>query len=274
MKMKKRFLLSLFLALVLVLSFSSVAMATDPTTVDVTWDGAGIIGGTVVAGDDATVVWTSQGVTSNTGEFHAADQNNNPYGYNVDTCSFSLEASLAGGGLAMLDVLRTDAKTSYGAAGQRSYTFVGIDDGTATLQNRSGTNYASMRDCNYSWNSNDHITVTGASYYALSRFMDSENSVTGDANFAGLQAWGSGDADLDCMNAEASAGQVRLGKGCGCYTNADFTANGIGTLQLDGVGNNSATTAMAPGMTGATSFQFIASWVGTFSIADYSITAN
>ena len=157
----------------------------------------------------------------------------------------------------------------YGQPGQESFTFVGVSDGSASLQNRSRTNFASMRDCNYGWHSNDHIVVNSATSYALQRYMDS-----GTGNYASLWASGSGSADLDCMNAEASAGQVRLGKGCGCYTNADFTANGVGTLQLDGAGNNSATTAMAPGMVGASSFSIIANWTGNFSVADYSVTAN
>jgi len=266
--MKSKLILALAIALTLVLSLGGLALAADPTTVDVTWDGIGEVGGAVTAGDDANANFYSGG-NSHTGAFHASDDNHNPYGYGVDSCSFSMETSIGGGGEAWLDVNRTDAKTSYGAAGQQSYTYVWTNDGDATLQNRSATNYASMKDSNYGWHSNDHITVTGATAYTLQRFVDS-----GNVNFAGLLASGTGDADLDCMSSEASAGRVRLGWGCGCYTNADFTANGTGTLWLDAVGNNSATTAMAPGMTGASSFHFIANWAGSFSIADYSVTAN
>ena len=264
----KKIIITIASVLLLVILTAAPVLADSPTDVNVTWSGAGGVDGDVTAGDDASASFHSEG-SSHTGAFHATDSNNNPYGYGVDSCSFSLDTAIAGTGWAELDVNRTDAKTSYGAAGQQSYTFVGVSSGAATLQNRSGTNYASMKDCNYGWNANDHITVTGASMYTLQRFMDSGNN-----NFAGILAGGSGDADLDCMNAEASAGQVRLGPGCGCYTNADFSANGAGTIQLDGVGNNSATTAMAPGMVGASSFTFVANWIGGFSIADYSITAN
>ena len=49
----KRLIISLILGLVLILSVSGMALADDPTTVDVTWDGAGMVDGTVTAGDDA-----------------------------------------------------------------------------------------------------------------------------------------------------------------------------------------------------------------------------
>lgn len=266
---KKRIFLALVLAVVMLVSLAGAALAADPTTVDVTWDGAGIVDGTVTSGDDANAAFTSFGATGNVGVFNAVDNNDNPYTYNVDSCVFSLDTNISGGGYAGLQVNRTDAKTSYGLPGQLSYTYVEIANGSATLQNRSNTNYASMRDSNYGWNANNHITVTGASSYYLERYMDS-----GNTNFAGIQAGGAGDADLDCMSSEASAGQVRLGWGCGCYTNADFAASGSGTLTLTGVGNNSATTAALPGMTGANAFSIIASWLGSFNISDYSTTTN
>jgi len=266
--MKKLFGIAMALALIASLAVGSVALAADPTEVIVNWDGGGSVGGSVTAGDDASANFYS-GSNYQVGEFHAVDNNNNPYGYGVDSCTFSLDTSLNGGGMASLLVDRTDAKTSYGGAGQQSYTSVFTYDGCATLQNRSSTNYASMKDCNYGWNANDHITVSGSSYYELQRYVDS-----GAGNYAEINATGGGDADLDCMGSEASAGQVRLGFGCGCYTNANFTANGAGTMELYAQGNNSTTTAMAPGMTGATSFDFVASWVGTFNIPDYSTTAN
>lgn len=269
---KKGLAIGLGLAILLSLAFSGIAFASDPTTVDVDWSGAGSVDGEVNAGDDAVVYFHSEG-NNHAGEFHAIDNNDNPYGYEVDSCSFSLETAIAGTGWAELIVNRTDSKTSsYGPAGQQSYTFVGVNSGSATLQNRSSTNYAAMKDCNYGWHANDHITVTGASAYTIQRFMDS-----GSVDFAGILVNGVGDADLDCMNAETSGGwATKLGCGCGCYTNADFTATGSGQFQLVGTGDTSTTTAMAPGMTGASSFNFIANWIGgsTFTVPDYSTTVN
>lgn len=266
--MKRILGIALALAMLASLMVSSVALADGPTGVVITWDGAGEVDGSVDTGD-ALTLFHSEG-TDHVGEFNAVDSNNNPYGYGVDNGEFSLETVIDGSGWAELDVTRTDSKTSmYGPAGQQSYSFVGVEDGVATLQNRSLTNYASMRDSNYGWHANDHITVVGADGYLLIRAMDS-----GAGNVASLQAGGTGSADLDCMSSEASAGQVRLGWGCGCYTNADFTATGTGTFQLDGVGNTSATTAMAPGMIGASSFTIIANWLSSFSVSDYSVTAQ
>lgn len=268
-KVYKLFGIALVMALMATMCLSSVALADDPTGVSVSWDGSGEIWGGVTAGDDANASFYSGGY-SQVGSFSATDSNNNPYGYQVDSCTFSMETVITGGGEAWLTVNRTDAKSSYGVAGQQSHTHILTDDGDATLQNRSSTNYASMGDYNYGWNANDHITVANASNYFLERYMDS-----GSGNFAGLMVVGSGDADLDCMSASASAGQVRLGWGGGCYTNADFTATGTGVFQLDGIGNTSATTAIAPGMVGQSSFTIIAGWINSsFSIADYSTTCK
>lgn len=268
MKMKKVVSVAVVLALIVVLMLSTVVLADDPTTVDVGWDGAGVVGGSVDTGD-ALALFHSEG-SNHIGQFQATDSNNNPYSYNVDNNLFSLDTTISGTGWAELNVSRLTSKVSmYGNPGQQSYTYVGVLDGVATLQNRSGTNYASMGDYNYGWNANDHVTVIGASAYTIQRFMDS-----GNVNFAGLLANGTGDADLDCMSSSATAGQVRLGWGGGCYTNADFTANGTGSFTLTGIGNDSATTAMAPGMVGASSFSFVANWVGSFSVADYSTTAQ
>jgi len=264
------FSIALILSVIMVMALAVPAFAADPTQVVVNWTGAGVVGGTVDTGD-AYSTFHSQG-TTHTGQYSATDSNDNPYGYGVDTNTFTMQTGITGSGWAELFVNRTDSKVSmYGAPGQESYTFVGVTNGAATLQNRSNTNYASMRDSNYGWNSNDHITVTGADAYALQRYVLSGPG----SNLAEILANGSGSADLDCMSSEASAGQVRLGWGCGCYTNADFVATGSGQMQLNAWGNNNASTAMAPGMVGATSFNFVANWVSsTFSVADYSTTAN
>jgi hypothetical protein len=127
-----------------------------------------------------------------------------------------------------------------------------------------------MKDSNYGWHANDHIVIGNATLYELARWVDS-----GNGDYASLSALGIGSADLDCMSSEADGGKVRLGWGCGCYTNADFTATGSGEFQLQANGNTSATTAMAPGMTGANSFNFIATWLdSTFTVPDYSTTAQ
>jgi len=275
--MKKIIGIALVLAVIGSLAFGSAALAADPTEVDVSWDGAGIVDGSVTAGDDAYSHFHSEGAYQ-VGEYHAVDQNDNPYTYGVDTCTFSLEAALDGPGYAELYNLRTD--TLSGVVGQESYAYVGIADGSATLQNRTNTNYDRLKDCCYGWHVSDHITVSGATLYTIERYMSSVPYLGGipTSNYASLWASGSGDVDLDCMSSEASAGQVRLGWGCGCgpYSAYDgFSADGTGQLVLSAWGNTSATTAAMPSLTGAQSFTIIASWVNQpFTLADYYITAN
>lgn len=270
MKRKRLIGIALTLAVLGTLLFSSIALADDPTTVDVTWDGAGAVNGNVNAGDDANATFTSAG-NYQVGHFTATDQNNNPYTYGVDSCNFSFETDITGGGVARFTVNRTDSKVSmYGNAGQQSGTYAFSPDGDILVQNRSATNYASMKDGNYGWHANDHIVIGNATIYELERWMNS-----GNGDFADLSALGIGSAELDAMSSEANGSGVRLGWGCGCYTNADFTATGSGTFQLQAVGDTSTTTAMAPGMTGANSFNFIATWLNsTFTVPDYSTTAQ
>jgi len=269
--LKRKFIgIGAILAIVCSLLVSGIAFADDPTTVEVTWDGTGVVDGSVNTGDDANATFTSAG-NYQVGKFTATDSNNNPYGYNVDTCNFSFETSITGGGVAEFIVNRTDSKeSSYGEAGQQSGTYAATTDGDILMQNRSSTNYAAMKDSNYGWHANDHIVIGNATLYELARWVDS-----GNGDYASLSALGIGGADLDAMSSEADGGKVRLGWGCGCYTNADFTATGSGQFQLQANGNTSTTTAMAPGMTGANSFTFIATWLdSTFTVPDYSTTAQ
>jgi len=94
MKNKRRILgIAVGFALVVSLLFSGVALADDPTHVDVNWDGAGAVTGSVTAGDDATALFGSAG-SHHIGEFHAVDNNDNPYTYGVDSCTFSLDTSI------------------------------------------------------------------------------------------------------------------------------------------------------------------------------------
>jgi len=267
--LKKLFLIPILIILLIACLGSPVLAADPPNTVDVNWDGSGVVVGSVATGDDAHANFYSGGY-SHVGEFHAVDSNNNPYTYNVDSCSFSMGTDITGGGVAWLEVNRNDASTSYGEAGQQSRTYVWTDDGDASLYNRSSTNYASMGDSNHGWRANDHITVTGATNYELQRSMDG-----GWGNSVYLRAQGSGDADLDCMSAEASAGQVRLGIGCGCYTNADFSATGPGGIfGVDGTAENGANFA-GMGLTyGSGVYGFSTMWTGSFAVADYSVTVN
>jgi len=286
--MKKLIGIALVVALMASLCFGSVALAYDPpTTVTVDWGdggtgyGSGWIGTTVTAGDDATTTFSSGGSLIK-GSFTATDWNDDTdvHGltYGVDNFTTNLRGSVtdigSGWGFIEFQTDRTDSGP-YGPPGQSSYTYVGVNDGSATLQNRSVTNYAYMGDWNFGWHNNDHITVTGATYYTLNRYMSSVPYAGGTltSNFAALSAWGTGDVDLDCMMSKASAGQVQLGWGGGCYTNADASFTGSGQLTLTGVGNNQVTfnnisqTNPNPGPSGG-------SWTGIPTIVGSGLQVN
>jgi len=170
--MKKLIFPILTIAAVLGVMISGVALAS-PNEVNVSWDGSGTVTGDVTCGDDANATFVIGG-NNQVGSFYAKDADDNPYTYNVDSCQFSLTTAFNGGGLAELTVNRNDSKTSsYGAAGQQSYACIYSYDGTGYLSNRSSTNYASMKDCNYGWNSSNQIRN-----YALDGFRKHKLSST------------------------------------------------------------------------------------------------
>jgi hypothetical protein len=91
-----------------------------------------------------------------------------------------------------------------------------------------------------------------------------------------VYAAGNGSAILDCMSSEASGnGSLKLGRGAGCYTDANFTATGAsGYFEAAGVGNDSVTFNGMGVSSGGGSLQVIANWLNSFGIGDYSLTAH
>jgi len=265
-------LLGVALTLALVVSlllFTIPVYAQPPTEVNVDWDGAGWVGVNVDTGDAQAGVGTGGDYIS--GAYSAIDSNNNPYGYNVDSFSATMNAFVENG---MIDTgcLRTDSKTSmYGSAGQESWSFVGVDGGTAAMAYRSTTNFAAMRDCSYKFQlPGGHNIIVDAALYEIHRGI-----LDGQGNSGILNASGSGIATLDCMSAEASGnGGIRFGRGCGCYTDASYVATGSGLFDVTGIGASSVTFNGMGVSSGGGTLSFIANWVNSFSISDYSITAN
>lgn len=268
----RKVMIGIVLAVVVTLLCAGSAFAADPTTVEVEWDGSGAVWTDVAAGDDATSGFFTGGETIS-GSYATTDSNNNPYSYGVDSFSSHLNASVENG---VIDTwcTRTDSKTSmYGDAGQSSWSFVGVDDGVASMAYRSTTNYAAMKDCGYKFQlpGGHNVVVDGASYYEIDRGVED-----GRGNSGTLSAYGDGDATLDCMSTEASGcWDLRFGRGCGCYVDANFNAAGSsGHFEVFGEGNNSVTFNGMGMSSGGGSLGIVADWVGSFSIADYSLTAN
>lgn len=230
--MKKGLIIAL--AVLMALGLTTMGMAA-PTTVDTFWSGfSGTFNTQFVAGDDANSnFWTGAGGLFN-GEFHGVDNNDNPYGYNVDTVSSFVRASVIGGGFITFDMSRNDSFTPmYGQAGQYSFSEVSTFDGSASLARHTGSNYAGMKNCNYGWQANNQYTAQGSSFYIDHYIKD------GDGEGAGVWVAGNGSASVTSMSDEMYASSFRLGRGCGCYDNANAFGTGSGTFELYATASNS-----------------------------------
>jgi hypothetical protein len=253
--MKKLIGIALVLAVLAVLAFGSVALA-DPTDVDIKWGGgafdsggypvdygAGYIGATVTAGDDATTTFSTFG-DAILGRFTATDKDDDPYTYGVDTFDTYITAEVLAyyGGINYY-TQRNDSGP-YGPAGQNSTSSVYVEDGWGAMATGSNTNYARLRDCQYG----DPTTTNGvnieanAAYYEIIRELVANN---GDTAYA----WGMGNgvAQLQCFNAEAwnnGSNHLRLGWGCGCSpypAYVDYHAVGSGYFETFIEGSSQAT---------------------------------
>lgn len=280
----KKLILSLVVALALVMAFGSSVLAADPTTTTITWSGGGVIGGVVTSGNDNTASFGVNAALAN-GSFTVTDNNDNPYGYNVDTVSSYIQSAVTNGST-FYQVVRTDSYSSYSHAGQVDYAYVG-SSGTAEMATGSNTNYAAMVNCTYaqpqtsgSWN-----FQANGSTYTIQQFIAANATLTGGVwtptdNYAVVTATGNGTAGIDCMTTETSGcWPTKLGAGGGCYTDADVTLTGSGTFAVNAGGCNSITVPSGGGMVitgngtfGSASYSVIANFVGgTLVVPDYSV---
>lgn len=266
----KRILFSLLIAMVLLFTVGGVALADDPTTVVVNWAGAGGVGAGVDSGDSNGGFATSGDAIN--GSFTATDSNNNPYSYGVDNFSVLLNGSVTNGYLNTGDNRVNSYVPMYGAGGQVSWSNVSVSGGSASMAYRSTTNFAAMGDGTYTYQlPGGHNIVVNAVSYLIDRLIQD-----GRGNQGYVLATGNGIATLDCMSAGASGyGSLELGRGQGCYTDANFSATGIsGRFEATGVGNNGVTFNGMGVSSGGGSLSVIANWANSFSINDFSLTAN
>jgi hypothetical protein len=254
--MKKIFGIALVLAVLAVLAFGSVALADSPTEVTIDWGdgsvtapgsgwsggyGSGWIGGNVQAGDDAIATFYCGG-SDIKGTFSAKCTENTAYPYmGVDNFQTYMKAEVqtSSPGFIELTIDRTDSYGSYGPPGQQSYSSVYVEDGWGALSTGGNTNYARSRDCCMYSNltPNGYNLEANAGSYEIVRQFTANNG-----DLAYIYGLGSGSAGLDCANSEAwntGSNHLRLGFGCGCYTDADYNATGVGGLELYGQGQNS-----------------------------------
>ena len=213
--------------------FFTVGMATAQTTFDTTWSGSGYHEIHFINGDDATTdFWTAGSIIS--GEYHAIDKDDNPYGYNVDTTDVKIKAH-ATDGYIEYKFTRDDSHTSmYGDAGQESYTY--IDSyGDADFVWHSWSNYAQYRSCNYGWQNDNQIHATGTHHIYHSFFIN-------DHEGAEIEIGVDGQTDLTIMNEDHWGSSFKFGKGCGCYTNAHAEITGAGYFTMNAYADNEITT--------------------------------
>ncbi len=270
--MKKKIGIALVLALALVLSLGTVVSADppfEPTSVDIDWVGGGWVGARVIGGDDAITTFSTDG--SHIEGTFTADYTAGGYAYmEVNTLTSRLDASVNGGGYIEYQTERTDSYGGWGAwepAGQESYSFVGTDDGNASMGTGSRSSLDGLVDDNYPLLGT--LAVDNATNYNIIRYLSVGNILTGDF-FTGVQAHGSGSAVLQCRRSRA-LNYAELG--VASYANAaTFNAVGGGTFDLYARGDNGATINSIT-MTGSTSGSF--NWLGNLDVGSLpTVTAT
>ena len=270
MKRNRKLFISVILVFILVIAFSTAALADDPTEVVIDWNGGGFIGTSVNTGD-ATTVFTVNAAMSN-GSFSAVDSNNNPYTYQVDNFKTKLVADVTNGQIITQTNRLTSKESSYGPAGQESYLNAFVIDGNVKLVDIVSTNYASMGKPTYGDQlPGGHNVVADADYYSLMTYI-----IDGQGNGGQVEAYGNGAMQLDCMNSSASGnGGIKLGHGSGCYTDANQEATGTaGVFSVTGVGNYYVKLEGMGIESAGGSIGIMANWTGSVKIEDFSLTAN
>ncbi len=258
---------TMIVSLMAIMLLMSVPMVLAETDVSVAWSGIGDVDVTFNSGDDAVARLGAYGWTY--GTFYAHDSDNNPYGYGVDSADALIRGGIGDGGTLLINYERTDAKTSYGSAGQSYYSYITSTE-TGSLDTRVRSNYASLGSSNYAWQSNSQYTASGA--YIADHVVS-----TGDSSYARFLAMGDGTLDINHMSDGASGESIQFGRGQGCYTNADVYQTGAGSFVLRGQFDNSMTAGAGLGgwsISGPVTYE--SSWVfGTgFSLTDYSFSGN
>lgn len=270
-KKSLRGLAVLVVVLMLMFAMSLTAFAADdPTEVVVTWDGGGVVEGSADTGDSLTTF--SSFASFSNGTFTVKDSNNNPYGYGVDCVTTGLTASVTEGFIRTDTERLTSKDSSYGPAGQTSYSYVSASGGTASMATRVSTNYASLKVPTYGYQlPGGHNIVANANVYEMFTGV-----TDGQGNSGEVYAIGNGFAELDAMVSEASGNSgIRLAWGGGCFTDASFNATGDhGQFVLTGIGNNEVTLEGMGITTGGGNLQIMSNWLGSINVDDFSTTAK
>jgi len=233
------------------------------TTVDTTWNGGGSFVTHFVSGNDAHSD-LSTGGTLISGEFHAIDYDNNPYGYNVDTTDTSTKAHVENGNIQYTFTRDDSYIPMYGVAGQQSYTLINTW-GTGDLAWTSTSNYAALTNSEYGFQNNNQMQATGDHYI---RHYLSVNANNGAEII--VDADGTTQVTDMCDSASTS---FSFGKGCGCYTNANVNVVGSGSFNLFADADHQITTDTGITVNGGT-LNTHSDFSGGFHFNDFALTGN
>ena len=263
-----RILLSIGL-LVAVLAITQVGYVKATSTTDVSWDGYGAKVQIDVAFDDDAETHLYTWGERIWGSLTATDHDDNPYGYGVDTIDVMLEeAYVEGTGFIEFLTVRTDSAKKYGDAGQVRRSYIYVENGEAFMRFRDNINYARLRCCEYSFQSNDQFVASGDYYEIFHQVLDSDE----DGMSVGLS--GSGSASLTVMNHDLWGSSWTFGKGCGCYTNAHAEATGSGTFMASAWADNYLESDLGFELPGGGGFSLEIGFDDGFEIDDFASSGN
>lgn len=238
-----------------------------PTTTTTTWNGAGIVETSFVAGDDASGHFKTNG-NYISGEFHVTDNEDNPYGYGVDTVESKVKAHVGDGQMEYVFNKNDNYEPGYGSAGQESYTLM-ASDGTADFAWRTSSNYARMISSNYGWQANGQMKATGNHYIYHSFFIDDSYN-----EGASISVNANADTEITDMTDEHWGSSYKFGKGAGCYTNANVDiSNGAGTFDLDAWSDNEITTDSGITVHGG-HLNIHSDFTGGFQFSNFALEGN
>ena len=236
--------------------------ALGATQTDVEWDTSGSLSIQVIADDDAETYFDTAG-SHIWGEFHAKDFDDNLYNYQVDTFETWVQAEIEGGGFIEWTTIRTDSHESmYGDAGQERGILIDTDD-YGFVKWKDNINYARYRGCQYGFQNNDQLQASG-NYFIGIYLIDSDD----DGMAVSLE--GSGSGKITVMNSESWGSSWKLGRGCGCYTNAKASATGSGYFEASGWASNYLDSNLGFNLPNGGSFYLGIDFNDGFDIDDFS----
>jgi len=179
----------LALAILLVLVSPIVApVLADPTSGTIDWEGSGELDIELLFEDDAITEVETAG-SEIWGLLTFEDENDNPYGYDVDTCWAELTAGFDKGGYIEFLTERTDSHEDYGPPGQVMYTFIQGDWGAIAKTHRTNLSHLESPHLNYPITTNghriEHRMEVGGSFFEFFTVVDA-----GEDQFAWLDVSG------------------------------------------------------------------------------------